>query len=59
MMKKILFLFVGLLLIQFNSFSQKLTIFSDDGYKFWLIVNGERINDQPLYKIVRDTAGSL
>lgn len=34
-----------------------LTIFSEDGDKFWLIVEGEKINEEPLYKVEKAPAG--
>ncbi len=52
-MKKQFLLFVFLCSLSLSSFAQNPTVsvFSEDGHKFWLIIDGKRINEEPQYRV--------
>lgn len=61
-MKKV-FTFLFLSFLAIGLFAQdeekaKLTIFSEDGDKFWLIIEGEKINEEAQYKVSEAPAGT-
>lgn len=50
-MKRIL-LVLSIIFLYSQAFSQgKLTFFSQDGKKFWVIINGEKMNKEPQYNV--------
>ncbi|MCK4661501.1 MAG: DUF4476 domain-containing protein [Bacteroidales bacterium] len=51
-MKKILII-ISLLVISFYLYSQNstLTVFAQDGEKFWLVLNGVKQNNEPVYRV--------
>ncbi|TVQ83378.1 MAG: DUF4476 domain-containing protein [Bacteroidetes bacterium] len=51
-MKKLFLLLSLMLLLALQSFAQSsFTVFSEDGHRFWLIVNGIRQNDSPVHRV--------
>ncbi|NJM94203.1 MAG: DUF4476 domain-containing protein [Cytophagales bacterium] len=51
-MKTLFYLLLLSALLPYQALAQcKLTVYSADGDKFWLVVQGQRINNEPLYNV--------
>ena len=51
MKKTVLFLSVILMALSTQAQKPLATFFSEDGYKFWVIIDGKRMNPEPAYRV--------
>ena len=51
MKKAMLFIFIVFISLSLSAQKSKVSFFSEDGQKFWLIINDEEVNQKPHYNV--------